>query len=316
MAWFPIKLVPSGTHIDFVGKRLFWFAITAIFMLTSLGFITVKGLNFGIDFKGGILMEVRTPGTANIDTLRSKMSGLGLGEVALQSFGAPNDVLIRIERQPGGEKAQQVAVTKVKEALGNSVSSYRRTEFVGPKVGAELIEGGIWAVVLALLGIACYVWFRFEWQFAVGAIIALTHDVIGTIGMFAILGLEFNLASVAAILTIAGYSINDTVVIFDRVRENLRKYKAMDIKDLINLSVNETLSRTILTSLTTLIALIAIFSFGGAVIRDFSFAMIFGVIIGTYSTIYVASSVVIYLHIREKISGGDVGSTAPEDKPA
>ncbi|MFT5540491.1 MAG: preprotein translocase subunit SecF [Alphaproteobacteria bacterium] len=316
MAWFPITLVPAGTHIDFVGKRLFWFAITGIFMLSSLGFIAIKGLNFGIDFKGGILMEVRTPGTANIDTLRGKLSGLGLGEVALQSFGAPNDVLIRIERQPGGEKAQQAAVLKVKTALGTTVSSYRRTEFVGPKVGAELIEGGIWAVVLALLGIACYVWFRFEWQFAVGAIVALTHDVIGTIGIFAILGLEFNLASVAAVLTIAGYSINDTVVIFDRVRENLRKYKTMDIKDLINLSINETLARTILTSLTTLIALIAIFSFGGAVIRDFSFAMIFGIIIGTYSTIYVASSVVIYLHIREGISSGDVGSTAPGDKPA
>jgi preprotein translocase subunit SecF len=316
MAWFPIKLVPAGTHIDFVGKRLFWFAITGIFMLTSLGFIAIKGLNFGIDFKGGILMEVRTPGTANIDTLRGTLASLNLGEVALQGFGAPNDVLIRIERQPGGEKGQQVAVTKVKKALGNSVLSYRRTEFVGPKVGAELIEGGIWAVVLALFGIACYVWFRFEWQFAVGAITALTHDVIGTIGMFAMLGLEFNLASVAAILTIAGYSINDTVVIFDRVRENLRKYKTMDIKDLVNLSVNETLSRTILTSVTTLIALTAIFSFGGAVISDFSFAMIFGVIIGTYSTIYVASSVVIYLHIRENISGGDVGSTAPDDNPA
>jgi preprotein translocase subunit SecF len=308
MAWFPIKLIPDNTHVDFVGLRRICFTVTALFMLISVAFIAAKGLNFGIDFKGGILIEVRTPGPANIDGLRNKLSGLSLGEVALQEFGAPTDVLIRIEQQPGGEEAQQAAVAKVKGALGNAVSNYRRTEFVGPKVGDELIEGSIIAMVLALFAIAAYVWFRFEWQFSVGAIVALTHDVIGTIGIFAILGLEFNLASVAAVLTIAGYSINDTVVIFDRVRENLRKYKTMEIKELINLSINETLSRTILTSLTTLIAVGSIFVFGGAVIRDFSFAIMFGIFIGTYSTIYVASSIVIYLHIRESVSGGDVGA--------
>lgn len=307
MAWFPIKLVPDNTKFDFVGLRWPAFIITALYVVISLGFVAIHGLNLGIDFKGGILMEVKTKGTANIDTLRGKLDSLGLGEVTLQSFGATNDVLIRVQRQDGGEAAQQAAVEKVKTALADSVQTYRRTEFVGPKVGGELILGGVIAVVLSVFAIAAYVWFRFEWQFAVGAIVALTHDVIGTFGFFSIVGLEFNLSSVAAILTIAGYSINDTVVIFDRVRENLRKYKTMEIKELINLSVNETLARTVLTTLTTFLAVLAIFLFGGPVIQGFSAAMIFGILIGTYSTVYVASSVIIYLGIRERISGGDVG---------
>ena len=314
MALLPIKLVPDNTKIDFVGVRMIAFAITLIYIVVSLSFVGFKGLNFGIDFKGGILMEVKTKGPADLNSMRTRLDSLGVGEVSLQGFGAPDDVLIRLEHQAGDEKAQEVAVDRVKGVLGDTVESYRRTEFVGPKVGRELIEGGVIAVVASVLAIAAYVWFRFEWQFAIGAIVALTHDVIGTFGIFSILGLEFNLSSVAAVLTIAGYSINDTVVIFDRIRENLRKYKSMDVKELINLSINETLARTIMTSMTTLLAVTAVFAFGGEVLRGFSFAMIFGILIGTYSTVYVASSVVIYFGIRERISGGNVGGAAEAGK--
>ena len=312
MAAFPIRLVPANTKINFIGRRMIAFVLSAMMMAASVGFFAVKGLNYGIDFKGGILMEIRTVGPANLDALRAKTNGLGLGEIAIQEFGQPNEVLIRIERQPGAEKAQQVAVEKVKASLGKEVSSYRRTEFVGPKVGGELIEAGVIAVVLSLLAIMVYVWFRFEWQFSIGAVAALAHDVIATIGIFSILGLEFNLATVAAILTIAGYSINDTVVVFDRIRENLRKFKTMDIADLINLSVNQTLSRTLLTSITTLLALLAIFFFGGAVIKDFGFALIWGVLVGTYSSVFIASPVVMMLNIRSGISGGTVGGVEQE----
>ena len=314
MAIFPLRLVPPNTKIDFIGKRKIAFVLSGLLIIASMGFFAIKGLNYGIDFKGGILMEVRTPGPANIDALRSKLSGLGLGEVAIQEFGQPTDVLIRVERQPGGEKAQQVAVDTVQAALGTAVASYRRTEFVGPKVGGELIQAGVLAVVLSLFAIMIYVWFRFEWQFSVGAVVALIHDVVVTIGIFSVLGLEFNLATVAAILTIAGYSINDTVVVFDRIRENLRKFKTMGIEDLLNLSLNQTLSRTLLTSVTTLLALFAIFFFGGAVIRDFAFALIWGVFVGTYSSVYVASPVVMMLNIRGNISSGSVGGAEKEQE--
>ncbi|MBT6800909.1 MAG: protein translocase subunit SecF [Rhodospirillales bacterium] len=308
MAFLPLRLVPANTKLDFIGKRTIAFGFSIVLMILSIGFFAVKGLNYGIDFKGGILMEVRTPVAHDIDNLRDRLKGLNLGEVALQEFGEPTDVLIRVERQDGGEKAQQVAVERVKKALGKSVTSYRRTEFVGPKVGGELVQAGILAVVLSLFAIMVYVWFRFEWQSSIGAITALTHDVIATIGIFSVLGLEFNLATVAAILTIAGYSINDTVVVFDRIRENLRKFKSMEIDALLNLSINDTLSRTLLTSITTLLALVAIYFFGGAVIHDFAFALIWGVLIGTYSSIYVASPVVMRLNIRETISQGSVGN--------
>ena len=254
-------------------------------------------------------MEVRTPGPANLPQLRRKLSSLGLGEVALQEFGEPTDVLIRVERQPGGEKAQQRAVDTVKQALGSDIASYRRVESVGPKVGDELIRAGIIAVILSILVIMVYVWFRFEWQFSIGAVVALTHDVISTIGIFSVVGLEFNLATVAAILTIAGYSINDTVVVFDRIRENLRKYKAMGVEELLNRSINQTLSRTILTSVTTLLALAAIYLFGGEVIADFAFALIWGVLIGTYSSIWIASPILLFLNIRGQISPGVVAKT-------
>ena len=304
-----ISLVPTGTKIDFMRFRRIAITASIVLGLFSVGLFLVKGLNFGIDFRGGILIEIRTEGPANLAQLRSGLSGLGLGEVELQEFGEVTDVLIRVERQPGGEKGQQIAIEKVKGALGTNVT-YRRIEFVGPKVGGELIEAGITAVVLALLVMLIYIWFRFEWQFGVGAVVALFHDVLLTIGIFSLLGLEFNLSTVAAILTIAGYSINDTVVVYDRVRENLRKYKKMDMLSLLNLSLNDTLSRTLLTSITTLIALLTLFFFGGAVIKDFSFAMIWGVIVGTYSSIFIAVSMLLFMKLTR---GGVMVGEEDED---
>ena len=292
-----VSFIPTGTRIDFMRwRRVAGMASIALTVLSAALFLAV-GLNYGIDFRGGILVEIRTEGPADIGALRSQLSTLDLGEVELQEFGEPTDVLIRIERQTGAEREQLKAVEVVKEALGPGVD-YRRVEFVGPKVGAELIEAGITAVLLALAAMLVYIWFRFEWQFGVGAVIALAHDVILTIGIFSLLGLEFNLSTVAAVLTIAGYSINDTVVIYDRVRENLRKYKTLAIDDLLNLSVNDTLSRTILTSVTTLLALFCLFFFGGQVIKGFSFAMIWGVIVGTYSSIWVAVPLLVYMKLK------------------
>ncbi len=260
-------------------------------------------------------MEIRTQGPADISRLRSTLNGLSLGEVQLQEFGQPTDVLIRIERQAGGEKGQQTAINKAKAALGDEVN-YRRTEFVGPKVGGELIEAGVTAVLLAMAAMLVYIWFRFEWQFGVGAVAALLHDVALTIGVFALLGLEFNLSTVAAILTIAGYSINDTVVVYDRVRENLRKFKQMSLNDLLNLSINGTLSRTLLTSVTTLIALGALYFFGGEVIKGFSFAMIWGVIVGTYSSIFIAVPLLVYMNLRRTgLIVGEETEDAPTGNP-
>ena len=300
-----LRLLPAGTKIEFINPHRLWFALSATLMALSIGFFLVRGLNFGIDFRGGILIEARTPGPADLGEMRARLTGLGLGEVALQEFGTPRDVLIRVQRQEGDEKAQIRAIRIVKEALGEDVD-YRRTEFVGPKVGAELVRAGVTAVVLAVLAIMVYIWFRFEWQFSLGAVVALAHDVLSTIGIFAALQLEFNLSTLAAILTIAGYSINDTVVVYDRVRENLRKYKKMPFAELLNRSINDTLSRTLMTSVTTLLALFALFIFGGQVIRGFSFAMIWGVVIGTYSSICLAVPLLLYMNLRRG-APGDVG---------
>jgi preprotein translocase subunit SecF len=272
-----------------------------------------KGVNYGIDFKGGILIDVRTDGPADIAAMRGTLSGLGLGEVSLQEFGAPDDVLVRLQKQKGGEKAQAVAVEKVKAALGQGVE-YRRTEFVGPKVSDELFWDGVMAVAFAITAILVYIWFRFEWQFGLGAVMALIHDVLTTIGLFALLGLEFNLSTVAAILTIAGYSINDTVVVYDRVRENLRRFKTLPLEKLLNNSVNETLSRTVVTSVTTLLALLALYFLGGEIIRGFSFAMIWGVVIGTYSSICLAVPLLLYLNIGRR-GGGEEQEAVAEQAP-
>ncbi len=299
-----LRLIPQKPELEFIGKRLIFFAFSVLLIIASASLFGVKGLNYGIDFQGGILMEVRTPEAADIKDLRKRLNGLGLGEVALQEFGAPTDVLIRVQRQEGGEKEQQEAVETVKVELGEDVK-YRRTEFVGPKVSEELFMDGVMAVGLAVVAILIYIWFRFEWQFGLGAVIALCHDVFSTIGLFAITGIEFNLSTVAAILTIAGYSINDTVVVYDRVRENLRRYKTMPIPELLNNSVNETLSRTVMTSLTTLLALLALYFLGGEVIRGFSLAMIWGVLIGTYSSICLAVPLLLYFKVRRKKEGED-----------
>jgi preprotein translocase subunit SecF len=299
------RLIPDDTHIPFMRYEYWAYAFSGALILLTLILVPLKGLNFGIDFRGGILIEVRVPGeAADLGAMRATLGGLGLGEVALQEFGAPNDVLIRVQRQEGGEEAQQAAVSAVRTALDESFGediSYRRVEFVGPKVSSELLWAGTQAVLYSILAILAYVWFRFEWQYAIGAIVALVHDTLTTIGMFALLGLEFNLASVAALLTIVGYSLNDTVVIYDRVRENLRKYKAMPMTELLDRSINDTLARTVMTSGTTLVALLALAIFGGPVIRGFVIAMIWGVLIGTFSTVYVATPILVHFHLRRTV---------------
>jgi len=293
------RFLPHYTKFDFIRFRFIAFGITAFLIIGSLVSIGVKGFNFGIDFAGGVLIEAQsTDGPANLHAMRASLGGLGLGEVSLQEFGSTGrDVMIRIQRQEGGEKAQMDALAKVKDALGGGFT-YRRVEIVGPKVGDELVRDGVLAVVLALGAIAVYVWFRFEWQFGVGALVSTFHDVITTFGLFSLTGLEFNLTTVAAILTIAGYSVNDTVVEYDRVRENLRKYKTMPLYELLNLSVNETLARTILTVSTVFVTVIALLAFGGDVLHGFAIAMLWGLVIGTYSSIYVAIPMLIYFNLR------------------
>ena len=309
-----LHLIPADIALRFIPKKLTFFVFSALLVMASLGFIATKGLNFGIDFKGGIMIDIQTPGPADLGKMRATLSNLGLGEVTLQEFGAPNDVLIRLQKQDGDEKAQQTALEKVKQALGADVE-YRRTEFVGPKVSEELFWDGVYAFTFAIIAILCYVWFRFEWQFGVCAVAALIHDVFTTIGLFSLLGMEFNLSTVAAVLTIAGYSINDTVVVFDRVRENLRKFKTMPLPELLNLSINETLSRTVVTSLTTLLALLALYFLGGEVIRGFSFAMIWGVVIGTYSSVCLAVPLLLYLNVGRRGGGDAAKEAAAEETP-
>ena len=296
------RLIPDETHIHFMRYEYWAYAFSGALILLTLILVPLKGLNFGIDFRGGILIEVRMPGAAaDLGPMRATLGGLGLGEVALQEFGQPSDVLIRVQRQEGGEEAQQAAVAAVRGALAERFGediSYRRVEFVGPKVSSELFWAGTQALVYSLIAILAYIWFRFEWQYGIGAVVALIHDTVTTVGLFALLGLEFNLASVAALLTIVGYSLNDTVVIYDRVRENLRKFKAMPMRELLDRSINETLARTVMTSGTTLLALLALAIFGGPVIRGFVIAMIWGVLIGTYSTVYVATPMLVHFNLR------------------
>ena len=304
---FRLRLTPKNLNIDFISQKKIYFVFSFLLIISSIGLYIANGLNYGIDFKGGILIEVKTASSkANIKDMRSNLSNLGLGEIGLQEFGSPNEILIRIQAQEGGEKSQQLAIDIVKQALGEGIE-YRRTEFVGPKISDELFWDGIYAVTAAIISILVYVWFRFEWQFSLGAILALVHDVISTIGIFALLGLEFNLSTVAAILTIAGYSINDTVVVYDRVRENLRRYKTLPFAELLNKSVNETLARTVMTSLTTLLALFALYFLGGEVISGFSFAMIWGVLTGTYSSICLAVPVLLYMSIQRRSSSKKEG---------
>lgn len=298
-------------NYDFIRLRFFAFAITAVLVLGSVGSIVFKGFNYGIDFAGGILVEVHTAEKADLGKMRHIVEGLGLGEVSLQEFGTVGqDVMIRVPSQAGDEKAQMAALAKVKESLGPGYD-YRRVEIVGPKVGDELKRDGALAVALAVLAIAAYVWFRFEWQFGVGALIAIFHDVVTTFGLYSITGMEFNLTAVAAILTIAGYSINDTVVMYDRVRENMRKYKTMPLYDLLNLSVNQTLARTILTVATVFITVVSLLTVGGDVLRTFSIAMLWGLVVGTFSSVYVGMPILIYFNLRTTDEAEATGQAAP-----
>lgn len=283
-------------------SRMAFFA-SMVAMVASIVLWSSMGLNFGVDFKGGSMIEVRAKAErADIADLRAKTGGLGLGDVQITSFGTPQDVLIRIEEQPGGAPAQQAALKKITDAIGDGYEQ-RRVEVVGPAVSSELRTTGIIAVLCSIIAIILYVWFRFEWQFAIGAVVALVHDVLITIGVFSLFRFEFDLSTVAALLTILGYSVNDTVVVSDRIRENLRKYKRMELPALLNMSINETLSRTLMTSLTTLIVLVALYVLGGEVIRNFTFAMMFGIIIGTYSSIFIAAPLLSFLGVKRDWSG-------------
>lgn len=311
-----IKYIPQGTTIDFMGKRALGLLLSGLLLLASVVSVGVQGLNFGIDFAGGILIEARTPDQANVGEIRGRLGGLGLGEVAVTTFGEDGrDVAIRIGIQEGGDEAQTEALNRVREALGNEVD-YRRVEVVGPKVGDELIRDGALAIGLSMLAIAIYIWLRFEWQFAAGGLLALLHDVIVTVGIFSLLQLDFDLTTVAALLTIAGYSINDTVVAYDRVRENLRRYKKLELPELLNRSLNEVLPRTLLTSGTTLLAVLALFIFGGSVLRGFSFALIWGVVIGTYSSIFVALPTLLYLDLRREEESEEAAAPEQGEGPA
>jgi preprotein translocase SecF subunit len=321
------RIVPEDSEVDFIGKHKAAFLLSLIIVISSVGLVMTKGLNFGIDFTGGMLVEIRYDNPPSLPDLRTALNDLEMGSVSIQEFGSPNDILIRFPQQGEGENQKQ-AETAIKDVLESFAAvpdgaqdaaieaaqnedvnegaeqvagiDYRRFEFVGPQVGKELIQAGILAIIFSIGGILAYVSFRFEWHFGVASIVALTHDAIATVGLFALTQMEFNLATVAAVLMIAGYSINDTVVVFDRVRENLRKFKKQALEKTLNLSLNQTLARTLLTSVTTMIALIALWVFGGEVIRGFVDALIFGIVIGTYSSIFVASPILLYLGLKPR----------------
>jgi preprotein translocase subunit SecF len=305
-----LRLVPDNTKIDFMSIRHYAYALSIVMIVGAIVLVWVRGLNLGIDFEGGILLEVRTEGAADLSAMRSTLGALDFGEVSLQEFGSPNDILIRIPRQEGDEQAQLAAIEQIKTALGTGYD-YRRTEFVGPQVGQELIEAGILAVLLSVLGITIYIWFRFEWRYGISAVICLVHDVVAVLGLFALTQMEFSLTTLSAVLLVAGYSVNDTVVISDRIRENVRKYKTMPIAQLINLSLNETLARTVMTGGTVLLALGSLWLFGGEVIRNFVDAVFIGIIIGTYSSIFVAAPILIIFNLRPGGGKPDAASSVP-----
>jgi len=288
------KIIPSDSNFEFMKYRKIMMYLSIILIFFSIILLFFRGLNLGIDFKGGTLIEINTS-KSNISELRSILNQ-EFNDVSLQEFGDSNTIIIRLQNENNTDSV--TTINKVKNLINDKVNEFRRSEFVGPTISSELLFRGLQAVSFALGAILIYIWIRFEWQFGFGAIVALTHDVLFTLGVLSLLGIEFSLSSIAAILTIAGYSINDTVVIFDRVRENLRKYKKLELIDLFDLSINNTLSRTVMTSLTTLIALFSLFIFGGEVIKPFAFAMIIGVLIGTYSSIFIAVPTLLLFKFR------------------
>ena len=301
-----LKLVPENTSFDFFSRWKLWLGISGAMMVVAFASFMLQGLNFGIDFRGGTTIRTQSAQAVDVGLYRDAITPLGLGDVSITevfdpTFGPDENVaMIRIQAQDDAEAVSAATITAVEDALRAVVPDIQfvSVESVGPKVSGELIQTAVLAVVLAIGAVLVYIWLRFEWQFALGAVAALVHDVLLTIGIFSELQIRFDLAIIAALLTIVGYSLNDTVVVFDRVRENLRKYKKKDLKEVLNLSINETLSRTVMTSVTTLLALISLYVLGGDVIRGFVFAMIWGVIVGTYSSVFVASTILLWLGVK------------------
>ena len=290
-----LKLIKQNTNIQFLKYKKITLFISLIFCIISFFSLFINGLNFGIDFKGGSLIEVRSDESINISNVRSRLSLLNLGDVQIQNFGSEKNILVRVEASSSENNSSVLfSITNELQTFGE----IQRTEVVGPKISSELIQKGILAIISAVGLMLFYIWIRFEWQFSLGAVLALIHDVIITIGIFSFFQIEFNLSIIAALLTIIGYSMNDTVVVYDRIRENLRKYKKQDLYELINSSINQTLSRTVLTSFTTLLALFSLYIFGGQVIKGFTFAMIVGVFIGTYSSTFIASQLLHILGVK------------------
>jgi preprotein translocase subunit SecF len=307
-----LRIVPDDTKFDFMRFRRISFPMSALLSIFAIHLYFSPGLNLGIDFRGGTLIEIQSKtGPADLAKMRSTLGGLSLGDVQLQQFGADTDVLIRIAEQPGGDEAQRAAVAKVRDSLGDSVE-YRRVEVVGPRVSGELLSYGTIGIMFAIGCILLYLWFRFEWQFALGAMIANVHDLVLTVGFMSITQIDFDLTSIAALLTILGYSLNDTVVIYDRIRENLRRYKRMSMPDLLNSSVNSTLSRSIITHVTVTLALLALLLFGGQAIHSFTATMMFGVVlVGTYTSVFIASPILIYLGVGTS----RMATSEPEPEP-
>ena len=293
-----LRIIPDGTTFKFMSFRLWSFPFSAFLSIVAVVAFFSLGMNFGIDFKGGTVIEMRSKaGALNVGEIRAVVDKLGFGDVEVQEFGGGNEFSMRFALQPGGDAVQQEVVKKVRAIFADKFEE-RRVEVVGPRVSSELVQNGTIGVLLSLLAVLIYLWFRFEWQFAMAAVIATMHDLILTIGFFAISRIEFNMTSIAAVLTIVGYSLNDTVVVFDRIREMMRKYKKISTEDLLDLSINTTLARTVMVSFTAALALIALAFFGGTVIESFSFAMLFGVVVGTYSSIFIAAPVLIYLGLK------------------
>ena len=293
-----IRWIKKDLKVNFLNIKNIATIISIIALVSSVFFILFKNLNFGIDFKGGTLIEIKKDHDLTISNIRSQLSDLGLGDIQIQTFGSADVVLIRIENSSDLiSNADMNLINTIKTNLESKIE-IQRTEIVGPKVSSELVEKGLIAIIAAVILMLFYIWVRFEWQFSIGAVIALIHDIIITIGIFSFFQIEFNLSIIAALLTIIGYSMNDTVVVYDRIRENLRKYKSLEIYQLINQSLNETMSRTVLTSFTTLLALFSLYFLGGEVLKGFTLAMIIGVFIGTYSSIFIASQIILYLNVK------------------
>lgn len=316
---YRLRFVPDKTSIPFMRGRIAGLVVSAILSVASVILYFHPGLNLGLDFKGGILIEARTQGPADFAAMRTTLGSLGFGDVGLQEFGSPQDVLIRLEEQPGGDAAQQAAANKIRSALVEKFpgTEIRRAEAVGATVSNELFRNGMTAMGLALVAMLAYIAFRFQWPFGVGAVTTLVLDVTKMIGFFVIIHMQFNLTSIAAILTVMGYSINDKVVVYDRVRENLRKYKTMPLRQLIDLSINETLNRTINTSVTIFLATLPLAVFARGAVQDFAFVVLFGIVIGTSSSIFIAAPILLFLGERRLRPGlGQVGKTDQSDKGA